>query len=135
MKYSNGTERNGQVFPALEKAAEENTFLTSLLEAYLPVTILLIIINLLYFILKVLIRVSVGLIPILLLLLINLLAFFLEVFYCVCLVDKSPSSIVITNLLYFTLEVLFRVCPINLPDCSILEIFIRVRRLHWHRPR
>ncbi|CAM9697534.1 unnamed protein product, partial [Ectocarpus sp. 4 AP-2014] len=41
-----------QVFPAVEKAAEENTFLTSLLEAYLPVTILLIIINLLYFILK-----------------------------------------------------------------------------------
>lgn len=45
------------MFPAVEKAAEENEFLTSLLEAYLPVTILLIIINLLYFILKVRVRV------------------------------------------------------------------------------
>ncbi|CAM9471694.1 unnamed protein product, partial [Ectocarpus sp. 8 AP-2014] len=45
-------ETIAQVFPAVEKAAEENAFLTSFLEAYLPVTILLIIINLLYFILK-----------------------------------------------------------------------------------
>ena len=42
-----------QVFPFVEKAAEKNEFVTSLLEAYLPVTILLIIINLLYFALKV----------------------------------------------------------------------------------
>lgn len=41
------------MFPFVEKAAEKNEFLTSLLEAYLPVTILLIIINLLYFALKV----------------------------------------------------------------------------------
>lgn len=42
-----------QVFPFVEEAAENHEFVTSLLEAYLPVTILLIIINLLYFALKV----------------------------------------------------------------------------------
>lgn len=37
----------------MEEAAERNEFVTSLLEAYLPVTILLFIINWLYFALKV----------------------------------------------------------------------------------
>lgn len=41
------------MFPFVEEAAEKHEFVTSLLEAYLPVAILLIIINLLYFALKV----------------------------------------------------------------------------------
>lgn len=42
----------------MKNAADKDEFLTSLLEAYLPVSILLIIINLLYFALKVFVRCS-----------------------------------------------------------------------------